>query len=138
MQGNIGLRNDGDGDLVVYKPSYYTMKYSIVYNFCHNCIQSYSAAYQYKMSTKDKRSPNFTKGEKELLIDLVELSKGVVEDKKSDSTFAKAKDEEWKNIAEKFNSRSDEQICAAVASPLWSDEAEGKEKQWDKVKLYYN
>ena len=57
------------------------------------------------MSGDNKRS-NFIHSEKELLIDLVEKYRGVIENKKTDATTCKQKEEAWASVATDFNGQS--------------------------------
>lgn len=53
-----------------------------------------------------ERSPNFNAVEKSVLVDLVEIHKDIIENKRTDAVYAKKKEEEWAKIAEEFNAQS--------------------------------
>lgn len=49
------------------------------------------------------RGQNFTTGEKEILLALIEMHKGLLECKRTDTVTSKAKLEEWERVASEFN-----------------------------------
>lgn len=51
----------------------------------------------------DKKKKNFTEIEKNLLTSVLVKYKDVIENKKTDGTSAKVKNETWKKIATEFN-----------------------------------
>ncbi|XP_018578344.1 myb/SANT-like DNA-binding domain-containing protein 3 [Anoplophora glabripennis] len=55
---------------------------------------------------KDKRSPNFTKLETEILVDLALKYKHVIENKRTDATTWKDKNDTWQIITDEFNAIS--------------------------------
>nr|CAH7735093.1 unnamed protein product [Callosobruchus chinensis] len=60
------------------------------------------------MEKDKKRGPNYTAKEKSLLLNLVYNFKGVLENKKTDSTTWRQKDEAWDKITNYFNSQTTE------------------------------
>lgn len=58
------------------------------------------------MEKKRERGNNFSREEEDLLVQLAEESKSIIENKKSDSITWKEKNAEWVRIEERFNARS--------------------------------
>lgn len=55
---------------------------------------------------EDKRAPNFSKNEEQLLIGLVEKYKNIIECKKSNVLTWKDKEKAWLKIEMEFNSKN--------------------------------
>lgn len=55
---------------------------------------------------EDKRAPNFSKCEEQLLISLVEKYKNIIECKKSNALTWKDKEKAWSKIESEFNSKN--------------------------------
>ncbi|CAH1110030.1 unnamed protein product [Psylliodes chrysocephalus] len=59
-----------------------------------------------KLKTETKRAPNYSVKEKSLLLNILYDSKNIIENKKTDSTTWREKDEAWQNITNIFNSQT--------------------------------
>lgn len=55
---------------------------------------------------KEKRAANFTQSEVDLLIDIVLKFKHIIENKQTDATTWKDKNQAWEKITEEFNASS--------------------------------
>lgn len=55
---------------------------------------------------RKKREPLYQAAEKQLLVELVEINYGVVENKKTDAVNSRSKVERWKEMADQFNATS--------------------------------
>lgn len=77
------------------------------------------------METKRKRAPNYSSGEKELLISLVNKYKMVIENKKTDAVMVSEKNEAWFKITQEFNSVSPNNVFRPTDS---------LKKYWENIK----
>ena len=55
---------------------------------------------------KEKRCANFTNGEMDLLVEIVMRYKNGIENKRTDATIWKSKNEDWESITNELNSVS--------------------------------
>lgn len=58
------------------------------------------------VSKSKKRAPNYTNNEKELLLNIIEHHKHIIENKKTDGVSVKEKKETWQKICQQFNTSS--------------------------------
>lgn len=81
------------------------MLYLCHYNITSICHCSLTQS-QKKIMQEDKRAPNFSKNEEQLLIGLVEKYKNIIECKKSNVLTWKDKEKAWLKIEMEFNSKN--------------------------------
>lgn len=67
-------------------------------------------------SNHKKRAPNFSANERGLLLNIIATFKNVVENKKTDGTTWRLKDETWGKITSIFNSQSSENVSRSKDS----------------------
>ncbi|KAJ8909942.1 hypothetical protein NQ315_004008 [Exocentrus adspersus] len=83
---------------------------------------------------KKARCQNFTKDEIDVLVDLVQEFKHVVECKKTDTVTSSAKDAEWRNIEIKFNAACATGRSAKMLRNKWDSLKKTAKKEYAKYK----